>query len=312
MTAVIYHELFGRHLEGYSHVESPERYHAVMRRLRDCPATGSLEFIEAARADKADIERVHSPEYVQGILSLDIDQPVVLDWGDTVATRHSVEAALYSAGAGIQAARLVAGGKSGSAFCAGRPPGHHAERDRAMGFCIFNNVAVAAAWLLEEAGSERVAIVDWDIHHGNGTERIFVEDPRVLYVSIHQYPHYPGTGHEQMTGRGKGSGYTLNIPVGAGAGHDRYMDIFDKKVVPALDGFGPDFLLISAGFDGHADDPLSSGMLTNDSFAEMTRALKGVAERHSGGRIVSFLEGGYDLEALAGSVEAHISVLAGR
>ncbi|HSG29877.1 MAG TPA: histone deacetylase [Candidatus Krumholzibacterium sp.] len=311
MTGIFYHGLFGKHLEGYRHVESPDRYRVVMERLRNCPLTGSLSFIEAERARIEWIKKVHDPEYVDGILALEVDEPVVLDWGDTVATRYTVEAALHSAGAGVQAARMVLGGELDSAFCTGRPPGHHAEPGRAMGFCIFNNIAIATDWLLEEGGLDRVAIVDWDIHHGNGTEKIFIGDPRALYVSIHQYPHYPGTGHDRTTGTGRGEGYNLNIPVGAGADHDLYIRYFKDTIVPALDDFAPEFLMISAGFDAHADDPLSSGFLTKESFAEMTVMLRDVAERHAGGRIVSLLEGGYDLDALADSVEAHVAALAG-
>jgi acetoin utilization deacetylase AcuC-like enzyme len=309
MTGIIYHHLFGKHLQGYNHVESPERYEVIMERLRNCPFSGELDFIEAESADAKLLERVHDGKYVNDILSMNIDSPVVLDWGDTVATPDSQQAALHAAGAGAQAARLVLGGGIDSAFCPVRPPGHHAERDRAMGFCIFNNVAIAASWLISEGGLGRVAIVDWDVHHGNGTERIFFDDDRVLYISLHQYPHYPGTGHFNSVGTGKGAGYTINLPVGAGADDALYLGKFHERIIPALDEFRPEFILISAGFDAHGDDPLSGCRLTTGVFGEMTRLLRDSARKHCGGRIVSLLEGGYDLEALADSVESHVEAL---
>jgi acetoin utilization deacetylase AcuC-like enzyme len=253
---------------------------------------------------------VHDPKYVESILALEIDAPVVLDWGDTVATRVTPAAALHAAGAGVQAAHLVLDGKISSAFCCVRPPGHHAERSRAMGFCIFNNIAVAAAHLVEGEGLARVAIVDWDVHHGNGTESMFIDDDRVLYVSLHQYPHYPGTGSAGTIGTGKGQGYTINLPMASGAGDREYLAAFRDRIVPALDEFKPEFILVSAGFDAHEDDPLSGMVLTTSAFREMTALLKESAEKHCKGRIVSMLEGGYDIHALADSVEAHIAALA--
>ncbi len=309
MVGYIYHDLFVKHLEGYTHVESPQRLTAIWEGVKASPVAGSLEFIEAEPAELSWIERVHDQEYVKGILSLEIDQAVVLDWGDTVATPASIDAALHAAGAGVQAARLVLDGKLSSAFCAVRPPGHHAERNRAMGFCIFNNIAVAAADLVEAQGLDRVAIVDWDVHHGNGTESIFIEDDRVQYISLHQFPPYPGTGHAETVGTGSGTGFNLNIPMGTGAGDSEYLEVFEKTVIPALDEFKPQFILMSAGFDGHGEDPLSGTILSSDFYGTMTTMLKGCAQRHCDGRIVSMLEGGYDLDALAESAERHIAAL---
>ncbi|MBN1165055.1 MAG: histone deacetylase [Candidatus Krumholzibacteriota bacterium] len=311
MIGFIYHELFAKHLEGYAHVESPERYLAVVDKMKRSSRVPHISFREAEPAKREWIEAVHDKSYVDSILSLRIHRPVVLDWGDTVATSATVEAALHSAGAGVQAVRLVLDGECSSVFSAGRPPGHHAEKNRAMGFCIFNNVAIASAYLLEECGLSRVAVVDWDVHHGNGTESIFLGDDRLLYISLHQYPHYPGSGHARITGTGRGEGYNLNIPLESGAGEERYLEEFDRQVLPALDRFKPEFLLISAGFDGHRDDLLSGMRLTGDSFGRMTARLKEAAEKNCGGRIVSLLEGGYNLEALADSVEKHLEVLAG-
>jgi acetoin utilization deacetylase AcuC-like enzyme len=311
MTGLLYHPLFEKHLENYTHVERPERIKAIMQKIKSGPLADKLKFIEAQPAEPDWIARVHDRDYLNAILSLEVEDAVVLDWGDTVATAATPQAALHAAGAGVQAARMVLDKKLTSAFCAVRPPGHHAEADRAMGFCIFNNVAIAAADLLDTGGLSRVAILDWDIHHGNGTERMFDDNPRVLYISLHQYPHYPGTGHAGAVGVGAGTGYTLNIPMGSGAGDDDYREAFAEQVIPAVDDFEPEFVLISAGFDGHIDDPLSGTRLSTAMFAEMTQSIKQAAERHCRGRIVSLLEGGYDLSALADSVEAHLKVLIG-
>ena len=309
MTAFISHDLFLRHLEGYAHVERPERLASILERVKREPLASRLTFVDAEPAGIDALARVHDRSYIEGILSLEIADAVVLDWGDTVATPATPEAALHAAGAGIQAVGMVMEGAVRSAFCAVRPPGHHAERDRAMGFCIFNNVAVAAAALIEDHRLDRVAIVDWDVHHGNGTERMFIDDDRVLYISLHQYPHYPGTGHPDTTGSGRGAGFNINVPLGAGAGDREYFAAFDGTVVPALDRYRPEFLLISAGFDAHGEDPLSGAILSTEAFAGMTGRLRDVADRHAGGRVVSFLEGGYDLEALADSVAAHLEAL---
>jgi acetoin utilization deacetylase AcuC-like enzyme len=309
MIGFLRHELFVKHLAGYNHVESPQRVEAILERIKKSPVASSLLFIEAQPAKIEWLERVHDPKYVENILALEIDEPVVLDWGDTVATKVTPAAALHAAGAGVQAARLVLDGKISSAFCCVRPPGHHAERSRAMGFCIFNNIAVTAAHLVEGEGLERVAIVDWDVHHGNGTESMFIDDDRVLYISLHQYPHYPGTGSADTIGDGEGRGYTINLPMGAGAGDREYLAAFRERIVPALDEFKPEFILVSAGFDAHEDDPLSGMLLTTSAFRTMTELLKASAEKHCKGRIVSMLEGGYDISALAESVEEHLAAL---
>jgi len=310
MTGFLWHELFAKHLAGYTHVECPQRVEAILKRIRKSPVATALSFIEAEPAKIEWLERVHDREYVKAILSLEIEEAVILDCGDTVATKATPAAALHAAGAGVQAARLVLDGKISSAFCCVRPPGHHAERNRAMGFCVFNNIAVAAAHLVEAEGLRRVAIIDWDVHHGNGTERMFIDDERVLYISLHQYPHYPGTGSSETTGSGRGQGYTINLPMGAGAGDREYISAFRGRIIPALDEFKPEFILISAGFDAHEEDPLSGTILTTSAYRTMTVLLKASAEKHCEGRIVSFLEGGYDIQALAESVEEHVSALA--
>lgn len=304
------HDLFIQHLEGYGHIERPDRLRAILDRVQAGALAELVTMVEPGPADRDMICMIHDPSYVDGILSLAITDAVVLDWGDTVATRETPKAALYAAGACVQAARAVLKGEFRSAFCAVRPPGHHAERDRAMGFCIFNNIAIAAADLLATQGLKRVAIVDWDVHHGNGTEKTFLEDDRVLFVSVHQFPNFPGTGDSSVTGRGKGDGYTLNIPLGAGAGDSDFRAAFDHMVIPALNAFQPEIILISAGFDAHADDPLSETKASSALFGELTRKVRQCADTHCSGQIVSVLEGGYDLAALADSVEFHLRELA--
>ena len=311
MVGFFFRDIFLRHLEGYPHVESPARLEAIIDRVKAGKVAGSVKFIEPGPASDEDIELVHDKSYVSKVLELEVKDHVVLDWGDTVATPASIEAARYAAGAGIDAVKMVLSGNIDSAFCAVRPPGHHAERNRAMGFCIFNNIAIAARHLIENEGLDRVAIVDWDVHHGNGTESIFEDEGRVFYISLHQYPHYPGTGSADDVGSGAGAGYTLNIPMPAGSGDLEYLAAFTERIVPALERFEPQFILISAGFDGHGADPLSGMLLTSTAFERMTEIIVDVAGRFALGRIVSFLEGGYDLDALAESVEYHIAALGG-
>lgn len=307
----LHSELFLKHLHGFSHPESPERLLAIHRMLKNSLISEHISFVEAEPADREWLYRIHSRAYVDTILSLEIGSPLTLDWGDTVATEATPQAALYAAGAGVQAVSLVYNGEFPAAFCAVRPPGHHAERSRAMGFCLFNNIAVAAAHLVDDMGVDRVVIADWDVHHGNGTEEAFIEDPRVLYISMHQYPYYPGTGHPAITGTGKASGFNINIPMKAGSGDQEYYRALSDHVLPAIDDFKPQFMLMSAGFDAHRDDPLAGMALTSSAYGEITRLLKESAERHCGGRIVSFLEGGYNLRALAESVEEHLWALVG-
>jgi acetoin utilization deacetylase AcuC-like enzyme len=235
----------------------------------------------------------------------------LLDSPDTGIGPDSYEVALLSVGGVLTAIDKVMMGKISRVFCAVRPPGHHAEKGRAMGFCIFNNVAIGARYLQGKYSLERVLIIDWDTHHGNGTENAFWSDPTVFYISIHQYPHYPGTGSRLEKGIEAGEGYTLNIPLPAGSGNKEYIEAFNELLVPAINTFSPQFILISAGFDAHQDDPLSGMLLTEDGFEEMTRIILQVAQEHCQGRIVSVLEGGYNLIALSRSVERHLYILRG-
>jgi acetoin utilization deacetylase AcuC-like enzyme len=259
------------------------------------------------------LSRVHDERYLQRMAAT-AGSAVALD-PDTYTSPESHEIALLAAGAAVEGVERVFGsGSEGStdvhaALALVRPPGHHAERDRAMGFCLYNNVAVAAAHA-RAIGAGRVAIVDYDVHHGNGTQHIFEADPSVLYVSTHQFPFYPGTGASDEVGRGAGHGFTLNLPLEAGAVDDDYRLVFAEVIVPALTRFHPDLLLVSAGFDAHERDPLGGMRLTTDGFAAMTMELRRVAEQCCAGRIVLVTEGGYDLKALAASLDAVVGSLA--
>ncbi len=304
-----YSNLFLTHLEGYSHPERPARLSAILERVKYSKIAGGIAFFEAEPAERAWIERIHDSRYVETMLSLKADRPVILDWGDTVATSGTPRAAQCAAGAGVQAVRMVIDESLSCAFCAVRPPGHHAVHARAMGFCIFNNIAIAAADLLDKAGLKRVAIIDWDVHHGNGTEQAFIGDPRVLYTSLHQYPHFPGTGGADIKGIGRGLGYNINVPLRAGTEDSEFLGAFTDIILPAVERYRPEFILISAGFDAHKSDPMADLCLTTSAFGKMTRLVRESADRLCGGRIVSFLEGGYDLQALADCVEEHLAAL---
>lgn len=228
---------------------------------------------------------------------------------DTIGCSATYAAACRAAGSVLTALDAVAAGRAANAFCAVRPPGHHAERDHAMGFCFFNHVAVGARYAQRSLGLTRIAILDWDLHHGNGTQHLFEDDPDVLYISLHQFPLYPGSGTRHERGMGTGLGATLNIPMAAGSTDTDYRNAFRDDVAPAIKAFAPDLLLISAGFDAHRDDPLGSVLLTEAGFADLTRQACEMASGSAKGRVVSVLEGGYNLDALAASVSAHLDVL---
>jgi acetoin utilization deacetylase AcuC-like enzyme len=221
----------------------------------------------------------------------------------------TLDAAYLATGGALAAVDAIMNGDIDQAFCAVRPPGHHAEADRAMGFCFFNSVAVAARYIQQHYGLQRVLIVDWDVHHGNGTQHAFYDDASVLFFSTHQFPYYPGTGGAMETGEGRGKGLTINVPFSGGQGVDEYREVFQKVLVPAADTFQPEFVVISAGFDAHRDDPLASMDLTEEGYGELTSMVGSIAKNFSRGRILACLEGGYHLQALAGSVDQHLQAL---
>jgi len=295
-----------QHDPGPGHPESPARLRAVLAAL-DRDRFSALDRIEAPRASTEALSRVHDPAYVARILASTPAEGLLRLDEDTLMSPASAEAALRAAGAVVAAVDAALDERASRAFCAVRPPGHHATADRAMGFCLFNNVAVGAAHALVEHGLERVAIADFDVHHGNGTPDIFAREPRVLFVSSHQSPLYPGSGGADETGVGN----LLNAPLPPGTGSLAFRQTWDEQLLPRLDAFRPQLLLISAGFDAHRADPLAQLQLGADDYAWLTSRLLEIARAHAGGRVVSTLEGGYDLDALATSAAAHVMALVG-
>lgn len=303
------HADFLKHEPPDYHPERPERVKRIMNHLREVDLLTRLKEISFSPAEESWIAEIHSPIYIDRVREMCLRNYPFLDFGDTYINEYSYDVAKLAVGATFGAADGILSGEVERCFCCVRPPGHHAERERGMGFCIFNNVAVLARYLQKKHGLQRIAIVDWDVHHGNGTQQAFYEDPTVFYLSVHQFPHYPGSGAENERGKGPGEGYTLNVPLDAGAGDAEYLAVFRDKLIPALETFKPEIILISAGFDAHRNDPLSGMQVTEEGFFEMTRLLAELADRHTAARMVSVLEGGYDLEALPKSVEAHIRAM---
>ena len=308
-TGIVYHPAYLEHDMGAGHPESPNRLRAIMQQLERSGTADRLTKIEPRSAEEEWVTQVHNPSYVT---ALNAHQPasgrVSLD-PDTSMSPGSLPAAYLAAGGALAAVDAIMRGKVEHAFCAVRPPGHHAESGRAMGFCLFNNVAIAARYVQKKHGLSRVLIVDWDVHHGNGTQHSFEQDPSILFFSTHQYPHYPGTGRESERGTGAGEGFTINVPMEAGDGDDEYQAIFLNVLLPAAEAFKPEFVIISAGFDAHRDDPLASMGLTEAGYSALTGLVAGIARRHACGRLLSALEGGYNLTALAASVDAHLNAL---
>ena len=305
MTTFVYtHPSSLDHDTGLGHPERTARIETVYAALAG-DSYASLERREARRASLDDLARVHESGYVRRSLDeMPASGRARMD-PDTVVSPGSGEAALRAAGAVIDAVDEVASGNASNAFCAVRPPGHHAEAGRGMGFCLFNNVAVGAMHARAAHGLRKIAIVDFDVHHGNGTQAMFAGDPAALFASTHQYPHYPGTGAADETGVGN----VFNAPLEAGSGGAEFRTAMDDRILPALRAFAPQMLLVSAGFDAHARDPLASLNFEEEDFEWATQRLLEIAEEFASGRLVSTLEGGYDLQALGASVQAHVGAL---
>ena len=310
MTGLVHSPASLRHDTGPGHPEQPRRVTAVLDRLR---ADGLLDrclALESRAITRDELVRVHTPDYVRIVAEDVADGLVVLSTGDTAINgQASLDAACLAAGGLLAAVDAVCTGRVGNAFAVVRPPGHHATPEKGMGFCIFNSVALAARHAQAVHSIERVLIVDWDVHHGNGTQDTFYEDGGVLFFDTHQSPLYPGSGAADETGRGQGAGLTINCPFPAGSGRKEIVGAFRERLVPAADRFRPQLVLVSAGFDSRVGDPLGRFTLTDADFAELTGIVREIADRHAGGRVVSTLEGGYSLDGLAAAAAAHVGRL---
>ena len=300
---------FMDHDTGPGHPECRERIAVTTSYLEQQNWFPRLQQLQARYAAIEQILAIHDRKYIQRAEEVCRSGNSFLDSMDVSVSLESYDIALLAAGSALQLADDLVAGEIDNGFALLRPPGHHAENGMALGFCLFNNIAILARYLQQQHGLDKIAIVDWDVHHGNGTQHIFEEDPSVLYISTHQFPYYPGTGNYNEIGIGRGSGYTLNCPMSAGATDQDYTTVFEEKILPQLDEYKPECILISAGFDAHHSDPLASMNLSTDFFGWMTQQLMDRAEKHCGGRIISLLEGGYNLDALARCVGIHLQTL---
>jgi len=309
-TGIVKDRRYLRHGADFAHPETPKRLVSIYEMLDNPDMAWKFTGIEARHATREELARVHRPSYIDFIAGTEGKAMTMLD-PDTVATAETYDTARLAAGGVMNAIDSVVSGETDNAFALVRPPGHHALRNRGMGFCLFNNVAVAARYALSERGASRVAIVDFDVHHGNGTQEAFEADPAVLYISMHQYPYYPGTGHWDETGQAAGIRHLVNVPLTGAVGDTGYLRIMDEIVAPAVRRFAPQLILVSAGYDAHWDDPLASMRLSVTGYARIARVLRGLAAELCGGRLVFTLEGGYHLDALAYSVLNTFGVLLG-
>jgi acetoin utilization deacetylase AcuC-like enzyme len=300
---------YKKHQTGLGHPESTRRIDAVLNAIEAAGLNKDLHRIEPRLATKENLLLTHNAEYI-AIAERDVASGSrQLSTGDTTISKDSFQTALLAAGGVLAAVDAVIAGTVKNAFCAVRPPGHHACPAKGMGFCLFNNIATAARYAQKKHGIGKVLIADWDVHHGNGTQDIFYEDGSVLFFDTHQHPLYPGTGLASETGRGKGLGCIMNNPFPAGSGRAEIYGVFENRLVKAAEQFKPEFVFISAGFDSRVGDPLGNFKLTDDDFADLTRLVKKIAADHASGRVVSVLEGGYNLEGLGLAAAAHVRAL---
>jgi acetoin utilization deacetylase AcuC-like enzyme len=306
-TGIVRDNRYLEHNMGEGHPECPERLEAIYRML-DTEMKDIFINVPVREATRDELLNVHTPEYIDAIAATDGREFVSLD-PDTQTSKGSYRAALLAAGGLCEAVRMVNSGEIDNAFALVRPPGHHAERSTAMGFCLFNNVAVAAMYARKSLKLNRVLIVDWDVHHGNGTQHSFERDDTILYFSTHQYPYYPGTGSYGEVGAGKGAGYTVNVPLPTGYGDGDFTSIYNRVLKPIAISFRPDIILVSAGFDIHVHDPLSNMNVTPQGFAGLTRVMMDIADTCCNGKIVITLEGGYDIRGQRNSVKSVLEEL---
>jgi len=307
--AFITHPIYLKHDTGPWHPERAERLGAVTDALEKSHLKKKIETFTPVKATPELVATVHTNEYIDFVTNAIRDGRHVLDFGDTVVGDFSLEAAYFACGAVLKGIDLLAEGYFNRVFCAVRPPGHHAEPDQALGFCIFNNVAVAARYAIQTGLAERVLIVDWDVHHGNGTQHAFERDDTVFYYSLHRYPFYPGTGARIERGIEKGEGFTLNQPLSAGSDDSVYLSVFESDLEQIEQIFRPDLVIISNGYDAHRDDPLGGMRVTDAGFWKMSEIISRYAWRHCEGKILSVLEGGYNLDVLGRCVMSHLDCL---
>ncbi len=309
-TGIVKDERYMNHRPDEYHPESYRRLEVIYAMLEEPDMAGQFQEVPVRRAERSELLYIHSPEYVERIAATEGRDYVALD-PDTSTSAGSYEAALLAAGGLCKAVSMVISGELDNAFALVRPPGHHAERNRAMGFCLFNNVAIGARYAQELHGLKRILVADWDLHHGNGTQHSFEADPSVLYFSTHQYPYYPGTGAFGQVGLGEGEGFTVNVPLSVGCGDGEYVGIFERILKPIALEFDPELILVSAGFDIYEGDPLGGMNVTPDGFAGLIRSILDVANACCGGRVVITLEGGYNLTGLRDSAKMVLREMAG-
>lgn len=311
-TAFLHDDRFLDHDTGAGHPESPARLSTALAVVERLPWYPELRQLTASPAEIDWIETTHRLDYIRRAAEACRRGQPFLDTPDVAISTRSFDVATLAVGAAMALADDVVSGGSSNGFALLRPPGHHAERETALGFCLFNNIAIVARYLQRHHGLDKIAILDWDVHHGNGTQHSFEEDPSVLYISLHQYPYYPGTGSASDIGTGRGRGATLNCPMPAGATDTAYELAFSDQVLPRLAHFKPDAVLISAGFDAHRDDPLADVQLSTNCYGWMTARVLEIADQYAGGRVISLLEGGYHLARTAECIERHLAVLSGK
>jgi len=308
-SAVVIDPEFLKHEPGEFHPERPERLKALLE-LTNALHGGMVQILPPRQAKIAEIEACHDSQYIDLVRSTSETNGYALD-GDTVTCADSFGTAVLAVGGFLRLLETMAADELQNGFAMVRPPGHHALRDRAMGFCLFNTIAIGAEYLKNHYGAKRILVMDWDVHHGNGTQDSFYGDPSVLYISTHQYPYYPGTGAMDEVGTGKGEGYTVNIPLPAGCGDDEYLGVFKQIVMPIAAKYEPEWVLVSAGFDPHRQDPLGGMLVTEEGFATMASLLLNLAQKFAGGKVAFLLEGGYNIKALKSSVAAVLQIISG-
>ncbi len=309
VTSLIISEKYKDHITGPGFPESPERLDAIIDHIESTELINELDVVEPIRKDKDFCKLVHDDEYITRVRqACELGAPIV-DTADNPISKNSYDTALLAVGGITEAIDRVFTGKANNAMALLRPPGHHAEKEVAMGFCLFNNVAIAARYAQQNYEVEKVAIIDFDVHHGNGTQHIFESDPTVMYISLHQYPFYPGSGSADEIGSGDAKGTTINYPLNAGVGDNEFIDIFDNSLSDKVLKYNPDLIIVSAGFDAHMNDPIGGLRVTTEGYHNISKTINKLAGEVCSGKIISSLEGCYNLKALAESVEAHLIAL---